>query len=100
MNKEQYLLICLAEECTEVGQRCTKALRFGLGEIQEGQQLNNAERLALEITDLTAVLRELISCIDPHVREDKMEEPEVLLDKKKSKIQEYMEYSKKRGIVK
>ncbi len=30
MNKTEYLLVCLAEECAEIQQAVDKALRFGL----------------------------------------------------------------------
>ena len=55
MNREEYLLTCLAEECAEVAQRVSKALRFGLNEVQPGQPFTNAERIADELTDLIAV---------------------------------------------
>lgn len=57
MNMSEHLIACLAEECDEVGQRCMKALRFGLTEIQPGQPLTNAERISQELSDLIAVMR-------------------------------------------
>ncbi|WP_022729743.1 MazG nucleotide pyrophosphohydrolase domain-containing protein [Fodinicurvata sediminis] len=53
---ERELLTILAEECCEIGQRVTKALRFGVREIQPGQSLTNDERIAEEVGDLLAVL--------------------------------------------
>src|ERR1700754_4538391 len=55
MNSTEHLLSCLAEECTEVGQRVSKALRFGLSEVQPGQPLSNAERIRAELIDLMAI---------------------------------------------
>lgn len=55
MNRQEHLLTCLAEECTEVGQRVAKALRFTLAEVQPGQPLTNAERIVEEFHDLFAV---------------------------------------------
>ena len=55
MVRREHLLTCLAEECTEVGQRVTKALRFGLAEVQAGQTLTNRQRIAEEYRDLVAV---------------------------------------------
>ena len=52
MTREEHLLTILAEECAEVAQRCSKALRFGLDEIQEGQSLTNAERITQELEGL------------------------------------------------
>lgn len=52
MTETQYLLDVLSEECNEVAVRASKAIRFGLEEIQPGQALTNAQRLALELDDL------------------------------------------------
>lgn len=56
MTYTEYLLVCLAEECAEVGQRATKALRFGLREKQPGQSENNARRLLGEIDDVNLIV--------------------------------------------
>lgn len=56
---ERELLEILIEECAEVQQRATKALRFGLAEIQPGQPHDNAYRLGLEIGDVKEVVRRL-----------------------------------------
>lgn len=55
MNRTEHLLSCLAEECCEVGQRVSKALRFGLSEVQAGQPLTNADRIVEELGDLWGV---------------------------------------------
>lgn len=55
MTREEHLLTILAEECVEVAQRVSKALRFGLTEIQKGATLDNAERIVDELHDLIAV---------------------------------------------
>lgn len=55
MNRREYLLTCLSEECAEVGQRVSKALRFGMSEIQPGQGLSNDDRICEELRDLLAV---------------------------------------------
>jgi NTP pyrophosphatase (non-canonical NTP hydrolase) len=55
MDRREHLLTCLAEECTEVGQRVTKALRFGLTEVQALQPHTNAARISEELRDLIAV---------------------------------------------
>lgn len=61
MNRAQYLLTCTSEECDEVGQRASKAVRFGLSEIQSGQDLTNAQRIVYEFNDLFAVMQELFA---------------------------------------
>jgi len=50
-ERQREILTILIEEAAEVQQRATKALRFGLEEVQPGQELTNAERLAREVGD-------------------------------------------------
>lgn len=59
MDRTDLLLTSLAEESVEVAQRVTKALRFGLDDIQPGQQKTNRERIMEEVHDLRGVLRKL-----------------------------------------
>lgn len=96
LTKEQYLLIQLAEECAEVSHRVSKALRFGLAEVQEGQTLTNSERLVAEIVDCVAVMDVIhdagILDLNDTVLEAKFEE-------KKDKIAKYMAYSRDNGIL-
>lgn len=56
------LLDCLTEEIHEVGQRICKANRFGLAEVQPGQDLTNEERIVYELADLVAVVEMLQGC--------------------------------------
>jgi NTP pyrophosphatase (non-canonical NTP hydrolase) len=50
------LLLILMEECDEVSQRSSKAQRFGAREVQSGQDLDNVQRLSMEIGDLLHVV--------------------------------------------
>lgn len=59
MKRHEHLLIILAEECAEVAQRATKALRFGLDEVQPGQERTNAQRIMGEMNDLFTVVEML-----------------------------------------
>lgn len=52
MTKREYLLVCLMEECAEVAQRASKALRFGLDEVQQGKDLSNEQLIVEELRDL------------------------------------------------
>ncbi len=52
MNRAEHILTCVGEEGCEVGQRISKALRFGLEERQPGQPDDNAERVRSEVYDL------------------------------------------------
>lgn len=54
---ENEVLAILIEECSEVIQRATKMQRFGINEVQPGQELTNAERLSDEVGDLLETIR-------------------------------------------
>lgn len=96
LTKQQYLLGCLAEECAEVTQRITKILRFGLHNIQEGQDLTNEKRLVYELNDLLAVIALL-----EDVGEVELSELSdfTAMNKKQEKVKKYMEFSQKQGIL-
>ena len=89
MTREQHLLVILAEECSEVAQRVSKALRFGLGEIQPGQSLSNAERIRQEFGDLIAAF-EMTGIGHPNLQQ---------IDDKKRKVEDYFVYSQRLGCV-
>ncbi len=93
MNRAEYLLTCLAEECVEVAQRAMKALRFGLSEVQTGQDKTNIERIEEEFIDLLTVMA---------VFQKENSVPQNLafgFNKKLEKLQKYMEYAKSVGTV-
>lgn len=92
MNRSEYLLTCLAEECAEVAQRVSKALRFGLNEIQAGQASNNAERVSDELADVLAM-------IEIAVREDIIPEPIADVSAKLAKIERFMAISREQGTL-
>lgn len=95
MNRLEHLLIIVAEECAEVAQRCTKALRFGLIEVQPGQPLSNAERISQEYGDLVAALMLLHrECpgILPQITDE-------ALEAKRQKIEQYLRYSAVMGCL-
>jgi NTP pyrophosphatase (non-canonical NTP hydrolase) len=95
VTKTEHLLSCLAEECAEVAQRASKAMRFGLDDIEPGQELNNAERIIYELTDLCAVIEMLSEqkIINPFVS------PGDAINRKKEKVARYMEYAIQRGAI-
>lgn len=66
MTEQELLFVIGMEECDEISQRLSKALRFGLDQIQEDpgdkpeqnpERLDNRERIRREFVDLVAVLR-------------------------------------------
>lgn len=98
MNSTEHILACLAEECSEISEQCSKvsvriskALRFGLGEIQPGQLLSNMERIAVELADLQAVA-EVLQDLGVITLAQK--------DAKKAKLREFMGYSEVIGALK
>lgn len=65
MTRSEHLLAIIAEECVEIAQRATKALRFGLEQVQEDaddrpeenpEHLTNGQRIMGEYYHLRAVL--------------------------------------------
>ena len=96
MNKIEHLLTCLLEECSEIQKATAKALRFGLDDHAPDSDSTNAEDIAAEIIDLISVIELL--------KEEKIilnsQDPQQLIEKKKEKINFYMEYAKKRGTLK
>ena len=97
MNRTEHLLSCLAEECAEVAQRVSKALRFGLSEVQPGQPFTNAERIQQECIDLLAVL-EMLDDAEVVARSGGRELDD-LLSAKKAKIEKFMRYAEEQGAL-
>lgn len=94
MTKQEHLLVILAEECAEVSQRATKALRFGLTDTrgsEPNQPYTNQERLFMEINDLLAILDLLF--------EDIEYSSEVMKNHKKQKIEKYLKLSEELGLL-
>lgn len=89
MNETEHLLTVLSEECAEVAQRACKAARFGLTEVQPGQQEDNTRRLERELADLLAVA----DLLGLRVREE---------DKaaKIEKLKKFMGYAREVGTLK
>lgn len=95
MKLHEHLLTLLSEECAEVSQRASKAIRFGLLEVQDGQKMDNAERVVDEFHDLIAVILIMERRgIVPHAFPSE-EEIEVKIKKKL----EFIELAKKFGTI-
>lgn len=93
MSRDEHLLTIVAEECNEVAQRATKALRFSLEEIEPGQEHTNKERLFQEFGDLVAVLRMLFPEDFDHIPFTEWQK------NKQEKVKRYLEYSEFLGTV-
>jgi hypothetical protein len=97
MDETSHRLICLAEECAEISEQCSKvavrvskALRFGLDEVQPGQLMDNVQRLAIELADILAVA-ELLESAGVIAR--------VRVEIKKDKLRTFMDYAAKCGTL-
>lgn len=97
MTRTELLLTQLSEECNEVGQRASKAIRFGLDEIQKGQNLTNAERIIYEFIDLITVIEKLANeNLLPNMQDVKFEN---YSHAKHIKIEKWLKYSEDCGVL-
>lgn len=93
MTRTEHLLCILGEECNEIGQRISKALRFGLNEVQTGQDKDNVERIMGEVDDFLGVLSMLVS-------EKTLRSPSLKAGIMKiEKVEDYLIYSKECGTL-
>lgn len=101
MTRVEHLLFILAEECAEVAQRASKAARFGLGDIEPGQDMTAAERVNGELLDLYAVAGILVregsldSLMDIIVRPDVAR----AIEAKQQKVERFLAYSRECGTL-
>ena len=97
MDRKEYLLLCLNEECLEVAKEADKALRFGLNDWSPNlpKTETNRKRISDELSDLIAVAQMLKDelYIDEYMIDEK-------INNKKDKVEYYMIVSEKLGIVK
>jgi hypothetical protein len=92
MNRIEHLLVIFAEECSEVAQEVSKALRFGVNE-QRDLPTSNLQRIEKEFSQLLA-MREMLDNEGVYIGIDY----EVIRDKK-AKVEEYLLYSKECGTL-
>lgn len=95
MTRTEHLLTCLSEECAEVAQRASKAMRFGIHDKQDGQALTNSERIVQELNDLIAVVDMLVE--EQALPELYMSLPEIRA--KKARVEKFLKYSKQQGTL-
>jgi len=97
MNRGQWLLLKLAEECAEVTQRVTKALTFGITEVQDGQDRNNSQRIVEELMDLHVILDKLST--EGYIDLENIDNLKQRIDQRSKKVERWYEYAKKEGQV-
>lgn len=100
MKRAEYLLSVLGEEGSEVAHRVSKALRFGVDEVQPGQPDTNGERIRFEVYDVIA------SYLIAAAENDDL--PPLHLDRdiisqitatKRAKIERFMAISRAQGVL-
>lgn len=89
MTRDEHLLWILAEECAEAMQRASKAARFGMDEVEPGQELPNHERLIYELNDIAAVA----AMIAPAWMNER------LIEQKRDKVERFLIYSQECGTL-
>lgn len=97
MTRTEHLLTILAEECVEVAQRVSKALRFGLEEVQPGQPFTNAERIMQEVNDLKAAVQMLQK--DGSLPKPTAADTAMATFNKALKVEKFLKFSAGRGLV-
>lgn len=98
MNRAEHLFTTAAEEATEVGQRISKALRFGLSEVQPGQPLSNAERIVEEFHDLYSMIDWLQA--EGHIPASISIRPDHdTMRRKREKVERFMAISREQGVL-
>lgn len=95
MTRTEHLLAILNEECCEVGQRADKALRFGVNEVQEGQDQTNAQRIVYEFSQLYAMMSMLVE--EGVIQQDMIDW--VAVGDKKRNVEKWLLYSKEQGTL-
>jgi NTP pyrophosphatase (non-canonical NTP hydrolase) len=94
LNRQQLLLVKLAEEASEVAQIALKTVQFGAHETCPGLLQDNFERVNAELQDLFAVVQILNDEFDLGFVSD-----ETLVKLKTLKINKYAQYSRDLGLV-
>lgn len=97
MNRKEYLYQCLAEEACEVSQATSKVLRFGENNQWPGLDGTALTRLYTEINDLLGVLNMLMEEV-PGMRYHLFDVNQIAA--KRAKVEQMIEYSKQRGVIK
>jgi len=94
MDKQNYLLVCLLEECAEVQKAITKTLRFGLEDTKPNTNTTNKELIEDELSDIQGIIELLKEECGVEIKTS----INTILEKKK-RVRRYMDYSRKSGFL-
>lgn len=92
LNKQNYLLIVLLEEASEVQKAITKAIRFGLMDVKPATQQTNKAMIADELSDMQGVIELLKEECGIEITTSRS-----TVNDKKRRVRRYMDYSRKVG---
>lgn len=92
-----YLLTCVAEECSEICKEATKGIRFGLHD-QWREKPTAHDALIAEYYDLVAVMEMLFE--NKILCKPSEEEIVSMIEHKKHRVRHFMKYSADRGHFK
>lgn len=98
MRKNEYLALVAMEECAEIQQALSKALRFGFDDHHPARaDETNEEQLLTEFYQLTAMMEELQKQgVIKGFTQDQIED---VKRKKIEKVYKYMDYSKEKALL-
>lgn len=98
MTKDEQLLVIAMEECAEIQQAISKALRFGMDNHHPSSpEITNGKAIWTEISQLNAVIQILIdNGILPTITTKEMDE---MMEEKTRKVNKYIKLSQKLGLV-
>lgn len=99
MNIQQFYLLKIAEEASEVAQIALKTAQFGLGEKHPALTETNAQRICAELNDLLAMVHRLGEVSNGEFWFDIGAPDQIAIAKKLAKVEHYLAYSRSLGLV-
>ncbi len=96
MNVKEHLLTTLSEECAEVQQAASKALRFGPQDIGPETTKTNAENIEKEFIE-AMVVRDMLREMGVLKYPDKFMS---IYLAKRERVEQFVEYAKSKGTIK
>ena len=90
MTEKEYALVCAIEECNELAQALSKALRFGMDNASPVTNTSNFEEIVTEYNDLLAMLIILKFKVYPE---------QSRIKQKMAKFNQWLRYARNQGCV-
>ena len=97
MTRNENLLVTLMEECAEVQQSVSKALRFGLDNLSPVEQMRNKDLIMHEFYQLVAVVDMLVG--DETLPQYDSSKVLRIKASKQEKVLSYQKFSKDAGLI-